>query len=98
MLTGVACKNGWESVDHLLIRCSYAYDLWTFVFSLFNISWVMPKQVVELLVSWHRGAGQHQAATVFWWGGRAIPVYYVDYLEGTEEPNFRRGEVLYHRV
>lgn len=71
LLTGVACKNDWESVDHLLLCCSYAYDLWTFVFSLFVISWVMLKQAVELLVFWHRGAGQHQAATV-WWGYSSV--------------------------
>ena len=40
------CKNSWESVGHLLLCCSYAYNLWTFVFSLFGVSWVMPKQVV----------------------------------------------------
>ena len=31
----------------------------------FGISWVMPKRVVELLAWWHRGVGQHRAAS-FW--------------------------------
>ena len=51
------CKNIWESVGHLLLCCSYAYNLWTFVFSLFGVSWVMPKQVVDLLACWNRGVG-----------------------------------------
>ena len=34
------CKNDWESVEHLLIHCPYASDLWSFVFILFGISWV----------------------------------------------------------
>ena len=44
------CKNDWELVDHLLIHCPFASDLWSFVFSLYGICWVMPMQVVELLV------------------------------------------------
>ena len=32
------CKNSWESVGHLLLCCSYAYNLWTFVFGLFGVS------------------------------------------------------------
>ena len=51
------CKNDWEWVDHLLILCPFASDLWSFIFSLFGISWVMPKQVFELLACWFRGVG-----------------------------------------
>ena len=29
------CKSDGESVCHLLLHCSYAYNLWTFIFSLF---------------------------------------------------------------
>ena len=28
------CKSDEESVDHLLFHCSYAYNLWSFVFNL----------------------------------------------------------------
>ena len=51
------CKNDWESMDHLLIHCLFAFSLRSFVFSLFGISWVMPKQVVEFLACWLRGVG-----------------------------------------
>jgi len=33
-----------------------------FVFRLFGVSWVMPKQVVDLLACWNRGVGRCWAA------------------------------------
>lgn len=43
------CKQDWEElVGHLLIHCPFASDLWSFVFSLFGISWV--KQLSCLLI------------------------------------------------
>ena len=59
------CKNDWELMDHLLIHCPFAFDLGSFVFSLFGISWVMPKQVVELLACWFRGVRRHRLASVW---------------------------------
>ena len=60
------CKNSWESVGHLFLSFSYAYNLWMFVFSLFGVSWVMPKQVVDLLACWNRGVGGRCWAVVIW--------------------------------
>ena len=60
------CKNDWELVDHLLIHCPFASDLWSLVLSLHGICWVMPKQVVELLACWLRGVGRHRMAYI--WG------------------------------
>lgn len=45
---------------------SYAFNLWSFVLSLFGISWVMPKPVVELLAGWHGGIERHRLASI--WG------------------------------
>jgi len=42
------CKRNGESVDHLLIHYPLAFDLWSMVFTLFGIHWVMSKAVVEL--------------------------------------------------
>ena len=42
--------NG-ESVDHLLLHCSNASNLWSTILGLFGVYWVMPKSVVELLAS-----------------------------------------------
>ena len=58
-------KNSWESVNHFLLHCSYAQSSWNFDFSLFSVSWVMPKHVVELLACWRRGVGQHWAAVIW---------------------------------
>ena len=59
-------KNSWESVGNLLLRCSYAYNLWMFLFSLFGVSWVMPKQVVDRLTCWNRGVSGRCWAAVIW--------------------------------
>ena len=51
------CKRCGELVDHLLLHCSIAYELWSMVFCLFGIHWVMPYKVSELLASWQRKFG-----------------------------------------
>ena len=43
------CKRCGESVDHLLLHCSIAWELWSLVFYLFGIQWAMPHTVLELL-------------------------------------------------
>ena len=58
-------KNSWELVNHLLLHYSYAQSSWNFNFSLFSVSWVMPRHVVELLACWRRGVGQHWAAFIW---------------------------------
>ena len=37
------CKADGESVDHLLLHCVYAKELWDMVFAMFTIHWVMPR-------------------------------------------------------
>ena len=39
-------------MDHLLLHCTVARELWTMVFSLFGVNWVMLKGIMELLASW----------------------------------------------
>lgn len=41
-----------ELVDHLFLYCPIAYDLWTVVWSLFGLLWVMSQKVLDLLVGW----------------------------------------------
>ena len=43
------CKRCAESVDHLLLHCSIAWELWSLVFCLFGIQWAMPHTALELL-------------------------------------------------
>jgi hypothetical protein len=46
------CKASGESPDHFLLHCIFAKNLWSMVFFLFDISWVLPPRVVDLLASW----------------------------------------------
>ena len=46
------CKKAGESINHLLLHCPIARELWNMVFTLFGLSWAMPNYVVELLASW----------------------------------------------
>jgi hypothetical protein len=39
------CKRSGESVEHLLLHCSLARELWSMVFGLFGVQWVMPRRV-----------------------------------------------------
>ena len=54
------CKNCRESVDHLLLHCPIACELWSLVFCLFGIHWVMPQKVIELFESWQGRFGRHR--------------------------------------
>jgi hypothetical protein len=47
------CKVDGESVDHLLLHCPYAKELWDMIFGLFGLQWVMPKTVLDLMYCWH---------------------------------------------
>ena len=46
------CKRDGESMDHLLLHCPIAYELWTMVFCLFGIEWIMPKRVINMFAAW----------------------------------------------
>ena len=58
-------KNSEEFVDHLLIHCTHASCLWSFVLYLFGVSWVKPRQVVDLMVYW-KGGSRHCQAVEIW--------------------------------
>jgi hypothetical protein len=45
------CKKSGKSIDHLLC-CEMARELWSSLFHLFGVTWVMLRKVRELLVSW----------------------------------------------
>jgi hypothetical protein len=46
------CKLNGESVDHLLLHCPLARELWSMVFGLFGLDWVMPCKVIQLWAAW----------------------------------------------
>ena len=48
-----------EIVDHLLIRCPIATQLWSMVYGLFGVQWIMPLSVMDMLASWQGQFGLH---------------------------------------
>jgi hypothetical protein len=62
------CKRAGESVDHLLLHCEYASELWSFIFCIVGMHWVMPCKVSELPACWRRTASSSK--NVIW---NAIP-------------------------
>uniref|UniRef100_A0A2N9FRJ8 Reverse transcriptase domain-containing protein n=1 Tax=Fagus sylvatica TaxID=28930 RepID=A0A2N9FRJ8_FAGSY len=52
------CKNADESVNHLLLHCGVARQLWSFVFQFVGIEWVIPSRVSDLLFGWWNWLGK----------------------------------------
>jgi hypothetical protein len=44
-------KKSEKSIEHLLLHCEVARDLWSSLFNMFGVVWVVPRRVRELLVS-----------------------------------------------
>jgi len=58
-------KKNKESIDHLLLHCDVARDIWSFFYSLFGVKWVMLRRVLDLLSSWGSSLGHGQVQN-FW--------------------------------
>jgi hypothetical protein len=63
------CKANGESVDHLLLHCSFLRELWDLVFAFFGVHWVMPETALNLLACWQGSFGKHQHFVIW----RCIP-------------------------
>ena len=59
------CKSSGESVNHLLLHCPVAWELWSMVLILFGITWVMPRGVVDLLNCWHGPRSKSEAGKIW---------------------------------
>ena len=57
----LCCCDG-ETVDHLLLHCKFTHALWSEVFLMFSIQWVMPRTVVSLLCAWENYLGIHSSS------------------------------------
>ena len=59
------CKWNGESVNHLLLHCSIATDLWSMVLGLFGVHWVMARSAIELLACWQGRFGHHRKGDIW---------------------------------
>jgi hypothetical protein len=50
-------KKSGESINHLLLQCEVALEVWNMVCQLFGVTWVMPGRLKECLGSWRRQWG-----------------------------------------
>ena len=57
-------KRDGETTDHLLLHCPVAREMRNMVFSLFEIKWVMPIGVGELLASWPSKFSKHSEVVI----------------------------------
>ncbi len=73
------CKRSGESPNHLLLHCEMAQSLWSMVFCLFGVVWVMPGSVVEVLASWMGCFRKSLHADV--WGAAPLCVMWVIWRE-----------------
>ena len=39
-------------MDNLFIHCSVALELWSLIFRMFGVQWVLPEKVFALLCGW----------------------------------------------
>ena len=62
-------KRSGESVNHLLLHCPIAFELWSMVWSLFGVIWVMPQSVANLFTSWQGPFGRQRNIDLW----RAVP-------------------------
>ena len=58
-------KRCGELVDHLLLHCLIAYELWSPMLCMFGIHWVMLHRVIELLASWQGKFSQHRNIAIW---------------------------------
>ena len=59
------CKRCGESVDHLLLHCPIAYEMWSMIFCLFGICWVILRGVVDLLDCWSCNFRRHHNIVIW---------------------------------
>ena len=52
-------------VDHLLLHCPIALELWSIVFGLFRVYYVTQKSVVDLFAAWQGWFGNHRNCIIW---------------------------------
>ena len=59
------CKSNGESVNHLLLHCPIAQELWNLIFTLFGTLWVMPRGVDDLFACWSGKMGNSESGAIW---------------------------------
>lgn len=72
------CRSDGESVNHLLIHCPVAWELWNFVLNLFHLSWVMPRSIKEIFRSWSLYKRRKRSSL---WDAAPLAVYWTIWKE-----------------
>ena len=57
----VDCQCCGEIVEHLLLHCEFSHALWSEVFLMFGIQWVMQEKVASFLLRWQKWLGKHSS-------------------------------------
>ena len=57
----IMCRCNGETVNHLLLYCGKAFQLWSLVFRSFGISWVLPRSIADTLFGWWNWFGKHSS-------------------------------------
>ena len=47
------CGEDEESIEHILIHCPMARELWSILFSMFDVDWVIPYLIRDFILGWH---------------------------------------------
>uniref|UniRef100_A0A2N9H909 Reverse transcriptase zinc-binding domain-containing protein n=1 Tax=Fagus sylvatica TaxID=28930 RepID=A0A2N9H909_FAGSY len=53
------CRCNDENVAHLLLHCPVARELWSYVFRLFGVDWVISGSILDHLAGWRNWFGKH---------------------------------------
>ena len=59
------CKSNGESVNHLLLHCPIAQELWNPILTLFGTLWVMPRGVEDLFACWSGKVGKSESGAIW---------------------------------
>jgi hypothetical protein len=51
------CKISGKSIDNLFLHCEVERDLWSAIFTLFAVQWVMPSRVRPIVILLERLGG-----------------------------------------
>ena len=81
LCASVASASCGETVDHLLLHCEMAYQLWSFVFITFGLSWVIPRLIPDLLFGWWNWLGKHSSQI---WNLVPLCILWCIWVEGNQ--------------